>query len=76
MMNKSVLALTAIMAASASYAGGLSPVVIEDVPVIDQKPASSVSPLLILGLLVLIGVLVSRNDDEDEQPSGDSSSGG
>ena len=70
MINKSVLALTAIMAASASFAGGLSPVVVEDVPVVEDKPASSVSPLLILGLLVLIGVLVSRNnDDEDEDPS-------
>jgi hypothetical protein len=44
---------------------------VEDVPVVEDKPASSVSPLLILGLLVLIGVLVSRNndDDEDTQPT-------
>lgn len=71
MINKSLIALTSIMAASASFAGGIAPVIVEDVPVVEDKPASSVSPLLILGLLVLIGVLVSRNgDDEDEQPSG------
>jgi hypothetical protein len=71
MINKTVIALASIMAASASFAGGLSPVVVEDVPVVEDKPASSVSPLLILGLLVLIGVLVSRNndDDEDTQPT-------
>jgi hypothetical protein len=64
MITKSVLALTAFMAASASFAGGLSPVIIDDVPVVEEKAASSVSPLLILGLLILVGVLVSRNNDD------------
>ena len=58
--------LTAAMMAGQAVAGGLSPVVIEEVVLEESKPASSVSPLLILGLLVLIGVLISRNDDEEE----------
>jgi hypothetical protein len=58
------VAATAILSGSA-LAGGIAPVIVEEVPVIEQKPASSVSPLLILGLLVLIGVLVSRGDDEE-----------
>jgi hypothetical protein len=55
------------LVASQTVAGGLAPVVVEPAPVIVEKPASSVSPLLILGLLVLIGVLVSRNNDEEEE---------
>ena len=54
------------LVASQTVAGGLAPVVVEDVPMTINKPASSVSPLLILGLLVLIGVLISRNDDEED----------
>ena len=55
---------------SSALAGGLAPVIVEDdVEVIEQDPASSVSPLLIIGLLILIGVLISRNnDDGDETP--------
>jgi hypothetical protein len=44
------------LVASGAFAGGLAPVVVEDEPVIDTKPSSSVSPLLVLVLLVLIGV--------------------
>lgn len=54
------------LVAGQSLAGGLSPVVVDEVPIAVTKPASSVSPLLILGLLVLIGVLISRDDDEEE----------
>lgn len=66
MKKISALALAAMTAASSAFAGGIAPVVVEEVPVVEDKPASSVSPLLILGLLVLIGVLVSRNNDDDE----------
>jgi hypothetical protein len=52
--------------AGQTLAGGLAPVVVEEVVVEESKPASSVSPLLILGLLVLIGVLISRDDDEEQ----------
>jgi hypothetical protein len=65
MKKISALALAAMTAASSAFAGGIAPVVVEEVPVVEDKPASSVSPLLILGLLVLIGVLVSRNNDDD-----------
>ena len=76
MITKTALALTAVITASASFAGGLSPVIVDEVPVVDEGPASSVSPLLILGLLVLIGVLISRNnDDEDETPPQDQATG-
>ena len=65
MKKISALALAAMTAASSAFAGGIAPVVVEEVPVVEDKPASSVSPLLILGLLVLIGVLVSRNNDDE-----------
>jgi hypothetical protein len=65
MKKISALALAAMTAASSAFAGGIAPVIVEEVPVVEDKPASSVSPLLILGLLVLIGVLVSRNNDDE-----------
>ncbi|MEO8617240.1 MAG: hypothetical protein ABI600_19040 [Luteolibacter sp.] len=64
MKKISVLALLAVMSGTAAFAGGIAPVIVEEVPVVEMKPASSVSPLLILGLLILIGVLVSRNNDD------------
>ena len=66
-MKKVLLATGVVvsMMTGALQAGGLSPTVVEEVDV-TEKPASSVSPLLILGLLVLVGVLVSRNNDNDE----------
>lgn len=63
MKKLSAVVLAAILTASTAVAGGLAPTV-EVVEVIETKPASSVSPLLILGLLILIGVLISRDDDE------------
>ncbi|MEO8529833.1 MAG: hypothetical protein ABI459_01305 [Deltaproteobacteria bacterium] len=66
-MSKIWTALTSVVAAvtaTSAFAGGIAPVVVEEVPVVETKPASSISPLLILGLLILIGVLVSRNNDE------------
>ena len=68
MRNIILSTAAAIMLGGSAIAGGLSPVIIEDVPVVEGKPASSVSPLLIIGLLILIGVLVSRNNDDDEPP--------
>ena len=68
-MKKLTAAVLATVAmAQAALAGGLSPTI--DVVTVATDPApSSVSPLLILGLLVLIGVLISRNnDDEAPQP--------
>ena len=56
----------ALTAATASFAGGLSPD-ITTVDVVDNGAASSVSPLLIIGLLILIGVLISRNNNDDTQ---------
>ena len=66
-MDKTLTTLIALLAATGAQAGGIAPVVVEEVPVVETKPASSVSPLLILGLLILVGVLVSRNNDDDEE---------
>ena len=66
MINKFALALTVFLAPSLSFAGGLAPVVVEETSLVEEKPASSINPLLILGLLVLIGVLVSRNGDDED----------
>ena len=56
---------------SSALAGGLAPVIVEDdVEVIEQDPASSVSPLLVIGLLILIGVLISRNNEEESAGAG------
>jgi hypothetical protein len=65
-MKKLLLAagVAVTMMNGAVTAGGLSPAVVEEVDV-TEKPASSVSPLLILGLIVLVGVLVSRNNDDE-----------
>ena len=65
-MKKMLLATTVAvtMLSGAVQAGGLSPAVVEEVDV-TEKPASSVSPLLILGLIILVGVLVSRNNDSE-----------
>ena len=65
MRNTLLTTVAAMMATNAAFAGGLSPT-IEDVEVVEDAPASSISPLLILGLLILIGVLVSRNKEEEE----------
>jgi len=72
MKNMLVAATLAVaMATSAVQAGGLAPDIVEEVDV-TTKPASSVSPLLVLGLLVLVGVLVSRNNDNsDPEPTND-----
>jgi hypothetical protein len=64
MKKLSAAVLATIATAHAALAGGLSPD-IEIVTVGPDTAASSVSPLLILGLLVLIGVLVSRNNDSN-----------
>lgn len=66
MKNIVAASLIAIMGAGSAIAGGLSPVVVEE-EVVVEKAASSVSPLLILGLLVLIGVLISRDNDEPQR---------
>ena len=66
-MKKIAAIATSIgLAASSAFAGGIAPVIVEEVPVVETKPTSSVSPLLILGLLILIGVLVSRNNDDGD----------
>jgi len=55
--------LVGLTLASPGFAGGLAPT-IEPVPeIVASKPASSLSPLLVIGLLVLVAVLVSRDDD-------------
>ena len=64
MKKLSAAFLATVAMAHSALAGGLSPD-IEIVTVTPDGPASSVSPLLILGLLVLIGVLISRNNDDD-----------
>ena len=65
-MKKVLLASATALSliATGAYAGGLAPV-IEEVEVIETKPASSISPLLILGLIILIGIAVSQNDDDE-----------
>jgi hypothetical protein len=65
MKKLSAVVLAAALTASTAVAGGLSPT-IDVVPVVKKEPASSVSPLLIIGLLVLVGVLVSRNNDNED----------
>jgi hypothetical protein len=66
-MTKLSAALVALtMSTSSLFAGGIQPVIVEEVPVVEEKAASSVSPLLIIGLLVLIGVLISRNNDGNQ----------
>ena len=69
MKKLSAVLLTAMLSVSTATAGGLAPT-IEVVEVTEAKPASSVSPLLILGLLILIGVLISRDNDDNEQARG------
>jgi hypothetical protein len=69
MKNVLLASATALsLIASGAYAGGLAPEIVE-VEVVETKPASSISPLLILGLIILIGIAVSQNDD-DEQDRG------
>jgi len=53
--------------AAPALAGGLAPTVVPETEVIETKPASSVSPLLVIGLLILVGVLVSRNNDNEPE---------
>jgi hypothetical protein len=67
MKTLAAVALSAFVAFP-SFAGGLAPVEVEPAPIVVEESGSSVSPLLILGLLVLIGVLVTRNNDDDPQP--------
>lgn len=58
--------LTLIFGAGTASAGGLAPAAIEpqiEPVVIDESPSSSMGILPILALLVLIGVLASRNGD-------------
>jgi hypothetical protein len=66
MKKITALVVAATSVATGAFAGGIAPVVIEEVPVVETKPASSISPLLILGLIILIGIAVSQNDDNDE----------
>lgn len=63
-MKKLLLAagLAALMSAGAVQAGGLAAEVVEDV--IEVKPASSVSPWMILGLIVLVGLVASQSDSD------------
>ena len=67
-MKKLAVLAVSTFVAFPSFAGGLAPVEVEPAPIVVEESGSSVSPLLILGLLVLIGVLVSRNNDDDPQP--------
>jgi hypothetical protein len=69
-MKSFLTALALSVSASAAFAGGIAPVVIEEVPVVETKPASSISPLLILSLIILIGIAVSQNDDDNPQRGG------
>jgi hypothetical protein len=65
MKKLTALVLAATVAATGAFAGGIAPAVVDNVVVVDTKPASSISPLLILGLIVLIGIAVSRNNDDE-----------
>lgn len=61
---KKVVALVAAMAlfSTALYAGG--PVVVEDVVIVEEKPASSFGALIPLLLLALIGIATASGDDD------------
>lgn len=66
-----ILAASLGLNASMSLAGG--PVVVEDVEVVVEKPASTIGILPILIGIVVICVLVCGSDDDDEpepQPVG------
>lgn len=58
------LTLAASVMASAAFAGG--PVIIEDVVVIEDKPASSVGILPLLLIPIILCVALCGNDDDPE----------
>ena len=63
MKNLTVAALLAVFAFPA-LAGSLAPVEVEpELIVVEKESASSVSPLLVVGLLVVIGAIISQQED-------------
>ncbi|MEO8529834.1 MAG: hypothetical protein ABI459_01310 [Deltaproteobacteria bacterium] len=62
---KTLLSATlAIMIAAPAVAGSLAPIPVEPELIVSEQPAaSSVSPLLVIGLLVVIGAVVSQQND-------------
>lgn len=60
-----VAALASVTLAGAAQAGGIAAEIKEEVVVV--KPASSISPIAILAILLVIGLLVSQGDDNQQQ---------
>jgi len=57
-------AVAAMCIAFPAVAGSLAPVEVEPQPiVVERESTSSVSPLVIIGLLVVIGAVVSQQND-------------
>jgi hypothetical protein len=68
-MNKILslaLASTIALSASTAFAGG--PVIIEEVEVVEEKPASSVGILPLLLIPIILCVALCGGDDEEEEP--------
>jgi len=70
-MNKFVaplLAASLAVSASAAFAGG--PVIIDDVEVVEEKPASSIGILPLLLIPIILCVALCGGDDEPEPIAG------
>ena len=67
-MNKFVapiLAATLAVSATTAFAGG--PVIIEDVEIVEEKPASSVGILPLLLIPIILCVALCGGDDDEPQ---------
>ena len=61
-LNSAVLAA---LIACPAFAGSLAPIEVEPQPiVVERESTSSMSPLLIVGLLVVIGAVVSQQNND------------
>lgn len=68
-MNKIIaaaLAASIALSATTVFAGG--PVIVEDIEVVEDKPASSIGVLpLLIGAIIIGAVLLNNDEDEDEE---------
>jgi hypothetical protein len=59
-----ILAATLAVSATTAFAGG--PVIIEEVEVVEEKPASSIGILPLLLIPIILCVALCGGDDEEE----------
>lgn len=68
-MNKIIaatLAASIALSAATAFAGG--PVIVEDIEVVEEKPASSIGLLpLLIGAIIIGAVLLNNDEDEDDE---------